>query len=165
MREEGRFTKVRTDLRRVEQDVARGRRWSAEAQEEITSLENRVRGLEAEKALMRGDIVRLREEMDALIRLNGQMVDGINQIRVSLVHNQANPIVVEDDPPAQEVEIVDDLEGGEEEEEEEEEEVVAPPPRRRRDLGEGLLVEIVEDPAPPYEGHEVVDDREGSLEV
>ena len=28
-----------------------------------------------------------------------------------------------------------------------------------------LLVEIVEDTAPPYEGHEVVDDREESLEV
>ena len=66
-RSEERFTEVRTDLGRVEQDVARGRRWSAEAQEEITSLENRVRGLEAEKALMRGGIVRMREEMDALI--------------------------------------------------------------------------------------------------
>ena len=66
-RSEERFTKVRTNLGRVEQDVARGRRWSAEAQEEITSLENWVRGLEAEKALMRGDIMRMREEMDALI--------------------------------------------------------------------------------------------------
>ena len=66
---EERFTMVRTDLGRVEQDVARGRRWSAKAQEEITSLENRVRGLEAEKALMRGDIVRMREEMDALIQI------------------------------------------------------------------------------------------------
>ena len=113
---------------------------------------------------MRGDIVWLREEMDTLIWLNGQMVDSINQIRVSLVHNQANPIVVEDDPPVQEVEIINESEG-EEVEEEEEEEVVVPPPRRRRDLGEGLLVEIVEDPAPPYEGHEVIDDREGSPEV
>ena len=43
--------------------------------------------------------------------------------------------------------------------------LVVPPPRRHRDLGEGLLVEIVEDPAPPYEGHEVVEDREESLEV
>ena len=123
-----------------------------------------MRGLEAKKALMRGDIVRMREEMDALIRLNGQMVDGINQIRVLLVHNQANPIVVEDDPPAQEVEIMDESEAEEVEYEEEEVVEVAPPPRRRQDLGEGLLVEIVEDPAPPYEGHEV-DDREESLEV
>ena len=135
----------------------------ATAQEEITSLENQVRGLEAEKALMRGDIVRIREEMDTLIRLNADMVAGINQIRVALVHNQGNPIVIEDDPPAQEVEIVDDSEGEEVEEVEEEE--VVPLPRRRRDLGEGLLVEIVEDPAPPYEGHEVEGDREGSLEV
>ena len=109
--------------------------------------------------------MRLREEMDALIRLNGDMVVGINQIRVALVHNRANPIVVEDDVPAQEVEIVD---GSEVEEGKEEEEVVVPPPARGehcRDLGEGLLVEIVKDPAPPYEGHEVVDDREESLEV
>ena len=159
-RSEERFTEVRTDLGRVEQDVVRGRRWSAEAQEEITSLENRVRGLEAEKALMRGDIVRMREEMDALIRLNADMVAGINQIRVALVHNWANPIVVEDNEPAQEVEIVDDSEVEVEGEGEDEEEIVVPPVLgRRRDLGEGLLVEIVEDPAPPYEGHKVVDDR------
>ena len=114
---------------------------------------------------MQGDIVRMREEMDALIRLNGQMADSINQVRVALVHNQANPIMVEDDPPAQEVEIIDDSEGEGVEEEEEEEIVVPPVLGRRRDLGKGLLVEIVEDPAPPYEGHEVVDDQEESLEV
>ena len=93
-----------------------------------------------------------------LIRLNADMVVGINQIRVALVHNWANPIVIEDDVPAQEVEIVDDSKGEVEEEEDEEEIVVPPVLGPRQDLGEGLLVEIVEDPAPPYEGHEVVDD-------
>ena len=58
------------------------------------------------------------------------------------------------------------MDNSEEEVEEEKEEIVVPPPLGHcQDLGEGLLVEIIEDPAPPYNGHEVVNDREESLEV
>lgn len=67
--------------------------------------------------------------MDALIGLNGQIVQAVNQLRVAVAHGRNNPIVIEDDK--------------------EEEEVVGV-----EDLGEGLLREIVEDLAPPYKEQE-----------
>ena len=80
---------------------------------------------------MRGSIDRMLTEMDVLIGLNAQIINVINQIRVAVAHGRDNPIVVEDDEEG-EVEVVE----------------------RGNDMGEGLLREIVEDPAPPYEGQD-----------
>ena len=75
--------------------------------------------------------------MDALLNLNTQMVGVITQLWVAVAHGRNNLIIIEDSNK-------EEGNGG--------------------DLGEGLLREIVEDPAPPCNG-QVVNDREESPEV
>ena len=140
-RAEERFTGIRTDIGKLETELSKARDWSARAQDQIDGLETHVRRLEASKRAMREDMDEMTRNMNGLLELNRQMIQDILQLRMSVVHNQDNPIeldnssegdVVDTAPvPAPQpvvhtlvpiLELTESREGSEEEGEEEEEE-------------------------------------------
>ena len=143
-RSDNRMDAIVTDLGKVERDIEKGHDWSKDVTETLRGMEVDIGGVTASQAFMRGEVTRLRTEMDALLHLNHQLVDEIVRLRASVRrHGRDNPIVIEDS----------DDEGPETAVEEEGSSEEIP--------GEHLLVEIVEEtPA-----REVVDDREESPEV
>ena len=139
---ERRMDVIVTDLGKVERDIEKGHDWSKDVTETLRGMEVDIGGVSASQAFTRGEVTRLRTEMDALLHLNHQLVDAIVELRAAVRHGRNNPIVIEDS----------DDEGPETAVEEEGLEEIP---------GEHLLVEIVDEtPA-----REIVDDREESPEV
>ena len=95
-RAEERFTGIRMDIGKLETELLKARDWSAKAQDQIDGLETHVCRLEASKRAMREDMDEMMRNMNGLLELNQQMIWDILQLRMSLVHGQGNPIVLDD---------------------------------------------------------------------
>ena len=139
-RAEERFTGIRTDIGKLETELLKAQDWSAKAQDQIDGLETHVRWLEASRRAMREDMDEMTRNMNGLLELNRQMIWDILQLRMSVVHNQDNPIELDQSSEEDVVdtapvlvpqpvvhtlvpisELMESREGSEEEEEEEEE--------------------------------------------
>ena len=102
-RTEARFTGVRTDLGKVETELETTRNWSREVQTEVDGLEHLTQQLLASRTAMREEMDQMRRDMDGLLLLNQRMAEAILQLRAGQVHNQGNPIVIDDDSSEDEV--------------------------------------------------------------
>ena len=91
-RAEERFTGIRTDIGKLETELLKAQDWSSRAQDQIDGLETHVRRLEASRRAMREDMDEMTRNMNGLLELNRQMIRDILQLRMSVVHNQDNPI-------------------------------------------------------------------------
>ena len=91
-RAEERFTGIRTDISKLETELLKAWDWSARAQDQIDGLETHVHRLEASRRAMREDMDEMMRNMNGLLELNRQMIQDILQLRMSVVHNQGNPI-------------------------------------------------------------------------
>ena len=69
-------------------------------QNEVDGLEVLVQRLIAGQTAMQVEIEELRVGMNGLLELNQQMIMSIHRSRVSQVHNWSNPIVIDDEPSA-----------------------------------------------------------------
>ena len=106
---------VQTSVAALEQDVDRGHQWSMRTNTRIGALEERVEQLEVEvggeraaRAFMRGEMDRMRAELDGLLRVNIAMTGVINDLRAAMRHGWDNPIVIDDDEETvAEEEVVD----------------------------------------------------------
>ena len=96
-RSKKRFTKVRTDLGKVETKLATARGWSVRVNEKIEGIERHIWMLIASWTVMGDTMDRMRAEMDGLLLINQRMVDAIVQLRAGQIHNWDNPIVIDDD--------------------------------------------------------------------
>ena len=94
-RAEERFTGIRTDIGKLETELLKARDWSARAQDQIDGLETHVHRLEASKRAMREDMDEMTRNMNGLLELNWQMIQDILQLRMSLVHDRDNPIMLD----------------------------------------------------------------------
>ena len=95
-RNEERFTGVRTDLGKVEEEIGKARDWSTRVQEQVDALETNVRRLEASRRAMREEMRDLTQGMYLLVELNQRLMGDLRQLRASQVHGRDNPIVVDD---------------------------------------------------------------------
>ena len=95
-RNEERFTGVRTDLGKVEEEIGKARDWSTCVQEQVDALETNVRRLEASRRAMREEMRDLTQGMYLLVELNQRLMGDLRQLRASQVHGRDNPIVVDD---------------------------------------------------------------------
>ena len=95
-RNEERFTGVRTDLGKVEEEIGKARDWSTRVQEQVDALETNVRRLEASRRAMREEMRDLTQGMYLLVELNQRLMGDLRQLRASQVHGRNNPIVVDD---------------------------------------------------------------------
>ena len=93
-RNEERFTRVRTNLGKVEEEIGKAHDWSSWVQDWVTALETNVRQLEASRRVMREEMVDLMRGMYLLVELNQWLVEDLCQLRVSQVHGRDNPIVI-----------------------------------------------------------------------
>ena len=96
-RVEEKHTGVRTDLGKVEAELVRAHDWSRDVGEKMEALERQNRQLLASRTAMRDDIAQMNRSIDGLLQVNLRMAEAIVQLRVSQVHNQNNPIVIDDD--------------------------------------------------------------------
>ena len=96
-RNEERFTGVRTDLGKVEEEIGKARDWSTRVQEQVDALETNVRRLEASRRAMREEMRDLTQGMYLLVELNQRLMGDLRQLRASQVHRRDNLIVVDDD--------------------------------------------------------------------
>ena len=95
-RNEERFTGVRTNLGKVEEELGKARDWSTRVQEQVDALETNVRRLEASRRAMREEMRDLTNGMYLLVELNQRLMGDLRQLRASQVHGRDNPIVVDD---------------------------------------------------------------------
>ena len=95
-RNEERFTGVRTDLGKVEEELGKARDWSTRVQEQVDALETTVRRLEASRRAMREEMRDLTQGMYLLVELNQRLMGDLRQLRASQVHGRNNPIVIDD---------------------------------------------------------------------
>ena len=95
-RNEERFTGVRTDLGKVEEEIGKARDWSTRVQEQVDALETNVRRLEVSRRAMREEMRDLTQGMYLLVELNQRLMGDLRQLRASQVHGRDNPIVVDD---------------------------------------------------------------------
>ena len=95
-RNEERFTGIRTDLGKVEEEIGRARDWSTRAQEQVDALDTNVQRLDASRRAMREEIRDLTNGMYLLVGLNQRLMGDLCQLRVSQVHGWDNPIVIDD---------------------------------------------------------------------
>ena len=95
-RVEERFTSIRMDISKLEMELLKARDWSTRAQDQIDGLETHIHRLEASRQVMREDMDEMTRNMNGLLELNHQMIQDILQLRMSQVHGQNNPIVVDD---------------------------------------------------------------------
>ena len=95
-RNEERFTGVRTNLGKVEEELGKARDWSMRVQEQVDALETNVRRLEASRRAMREEMRDLTQGMYLLVELNQRLMGDLRQLRASQVHGRNNPIVVDD---------------------------------------------------------------------
>ena len=96
-RNEERFTRVRTDLGKVEEELGKARDWSTRVQEQVDTLETNVWRLEASRRAMREEMRDLTQGMYLLVELNQRLMGDLCQLRAGQVHGRNNPIVVDDD--------------------------------------------------------------------
>ena len=94
-RAEERFTGIRMDIGKLETELLKAWDWSQRAQDHIDGLETHVRRLEASRRAMREDMDEMTRNMNGLLELNRQMIRDILQLRMSVVHNRDNPIVLD----------------------------------------------------------------------
>ena len=104
---EARFTKVRTDLGKVETEMATTQGWSIKMGDKVEALERHIWMLVASQTTMGDTMDRMRVEMDGLLLINQRMVNTIVQLRVGQVHNWDNPIVIDDDSSSSEETIAE----------------------------------------------------------
>ena len=95
-RNEARFTKVWTDLGKVEEEIGKACDWSSRVQDQVTMLETNMRQLEASRRAMREEMVDMLRGMHLFVELNWQLIGSINQLRASQVHNWNNLIVIDE---------------------------------------------------------------------
>ena len=104
-RNERRFTEVWTDLGKVEMELGKARTWSGNAQDMIDQLVTDVEGLvtwvrqiDASQQSMRIEMDTMVGNINTLLELNRQMIQGIHQLRAGQIHGQNNLIVIDDEP-------------------------------------------------------------------
>ena len=95
-RNKERFTGVRTDLGKVEEEIRRACDWSSWVQDQVDTLETNVQRLEASRRLMREEIGDLMRGMYLLVELNQRLMGDLCQLRASQVHGWGNPIVIDE---------------------------------------------------------------------
>ena len=95
-RNKERFTGIRTDLSKVEEEIGRARDWSTRVQEQVDGLDMHVRRLEASRWVMREDIRDLTNGMYLLVELNQRLMGDLCQLRASQVHGRGNPIMIDE---------------------------------------------------------------------
>ena len=95
-RNEERFTGVRTNLGKVEEELGKARNWLTCVQEQVDMLETNVRRLEASRRAMREEMRDLTNGMYLLVELNQRLMGDLHQLRASQVHDRNNPIVVDE---------------------------------------------------------------------
>ena len=95
-RAEERFTRIWTDIGKLEMELLGAHDWSTRAQDQIDRLETHICWLEASRRAMREDMDKMMRNMNGLLELNWQMIQDILQLRMSQVHGQDNLIVVDD---------------------------------------------------------------------
>ena len=95
-RAEERFTNIRMDIGKLEMELLKAHDWSARVQDQIDGLEMHVYQLEVSRRVMREDMDEMMRNMNGLLELNQWMIQDILQLRMSQVHGQDNPIVVDD---------------------------------------------------------------------
>ena len=95
-RAEERFTGIRTDIGKLEMELLKAWDWSARAQDQINGLETHVCRLEASRRAMREDMAEMTRNMNSLLELDHQMIWDILQLRMSVVHDWDNLIVLDD---------------------------------------------------------------------
>ena len=85
--------------------MGKAREWSGRAQDEINkawdeilSLEVLVQCLEGSQRMMRLEMDEMIGNMNGLLELNRQMIQSIQQLRMSQVHGQNNPIAIDESP-------------------------------------------------------------------
>ena len=94
-RVEERFTGIQTDIGKLETELLKAHDWSTRVQDQINGLEMLVCQLEGSQRMMRLEMEMIRN-MNGLLELNQQMIQSIQQLRMSQVHNQNNQIVIGD---------------------------------------------------------------------
>ena len=104
---EGGFTKVRTDLGKVETKLEIAHGWSVEVGDKVEALERHIWMLIASRTVMGDTMDQMRVEMDRLFLINQRMVDAIIQLRAGQVHNRDNLIVIDDNSSSDEGTIVE----------------------------------------------------------
>ena len=131
-RNEERFTGVRTDLGKVEEELGKACDWSTRVQEQVDALEMNVWRLEESRRAMREEMRDLTNGMYLLVELNQRLMGDLCQLRASQIHGRSNPIVInepDDDmldlapvhvlPPIQhQLVLIDELSGSVEDSEE-----------------------------------------------
>ena len=95
-RNEERFTGIRTDLSKVEEEIGRAHDWSTRVQEQTDMLDVHVRRLDASRQAMREEIRDLTNGMYLLVELNQRLMGDLRQLRVSQVHGWNNLIVIDE---------------------------------------------------------------------
>ena len=95
-RKEERFTRVRTDLGKVEEELGKARDWLTRVQEQVDVLETNIRRLEASRRAMREEMRDLTNGMYLLVELNQRLMGDLCQLRASQVHGRSNPIVIDE---------------------------------------------------------------------
>ena len=95
-RNEERFTGVRTNLGKVEEELGKARDWSTRVQEQVDALETNVQRLEASRRAMREEMRDLTNGMYLLVELNQRLMGDLCQLRASQVHSWGNPIVIDE---------------------------------------------------------------------
>ena len=117
---------IHTSVVTLQRDTERGHQWSRRVTDDLLDMHRTVEGNRAGLALMRGEMDRMRREMDGLLTLNIRMHEVIMELWAAVRHGPQNPIVVEDD-------VLDAA-------------VPIPPPRTREVEEEGrTLLEIIEE--------------------
>ena len=95
-RNEERFTGVRTDLGKVEEELGKAHDWSTCVQEQVDALETNIWRLEASRRAMREEMRDLTNGMYLLVELNQRLTGDLRQLRASQGHGQGNPIVIDE---------------------------------------------------------------------
>ena len=98
-----RFTSIQTDISKVETELEKAHDWSARVQNKIDRLEVLVQRLEGSRRMMWLEMGEMIGNMNGLLELNWQMIQSIHQLRTSQVHSWNNPIVIDDEPPVEDV--------------------------------------------------------------
>ena len=95
-RNEERFTGVRTNLGKVEEELGKAWDWLTCVQEQVDVLEMNVHRLEVSRRAMREEMRDLTNGMYLLVELNQRLMGDLCQLRASQVHGRGNPIVIDD---------------------------------------------------------------------
>ena len=89
-RSEERFTRVQTDLGKVDVELSSACNWLGDVQDVIDNLERKVGQLLVSGTAMREEMDWMRADMDSLLVLNQRMVKSTLQLRMSLHQKKTN---------------------------------------------------------------------------